>query len=49
MTYRKVLVGLCVLLSACTKGELTPACPNYGKYCHKQPINAWDYYDKATS
>ena len=39
------LLGLMVLmgLSACSKTpELDAPCPDYGRYCHQVPINAWD-------
>lgn len=39
------LFGLMALMSlgACSKApDLDAPCPDYGRYCHQVPINAWD-------
>lgn len=39
-----VLTVFVLTLSGCAKDTLESPCPNYGRTCHKQPVNSWDYY-----
>lgn len=31
-----------LLISGCAQTTLKAPCPDYGKYCHKIPINHWN-------
>ena len=33
------------VLAGCTPSELKAPCGNYGAFCHKVPINSWNYND----
>ena len=31
-------------LSGCAKAPSGVVCPDFGRYCHKVPVNSWDYH-----
>ena len=42
---RILIVILFILVTGCSAkhSTLSAPCPDYGKYCHKIPINSWNY------
>lgn len=39
-----VLLLIGVGLSGCAKTPPGVVCPDFGRYCHKMPVNSWDYH-----
>ena len=47
MKYIAEIVLACLLITSCTSGPLKAPCPQFGAYCHKRPVNAWNYQNAA--
>jgi hypothetical protein len=42
-----MMIVLLLSMNACTNHTLKAPCPDFGKYCRKIPINAWNYHHAA--